>query len=205
MLHPWTNKPLADCLFQLGGQKDTIKLPNLHSYQITHQLCVRSGSLNQLRMSTQEDDELALLKNTMTQGWPSTIKEVPSVLQPYWTFRKESRVEYSLVFKGTRIVISKKKHEAVLKLIHESYLGLNKCKLHAKDTVYWTGLNEQLERLILNCEFCLNYSQSKCKQQPSMPIGQEIPLNPWTKCATDIFHFEGASYLLIVDYTRSAI
>ena len=34
-----------------------------------------------------------------------------------------------------------------------------------------------------------------------MSYGQEIPLHPWTKLATDIFHFEGASYLIIVDYT----
>ena len=27
-------------------------------------------------------------------------------------------------------------------------------------------------------------------------------LHPWTKLATNIFDFEGASYLLIVDYTR---
>ena len=34
-----------------------------------------------------------------------------------------------------------------------------------------------------------------------MSLGQEIPLHAWTKLATNIFHFEGASYLLIVDYT----
>ena len=32
-------------------------------------------------------------------------------------------------------------------------------------------------------------------------MGQEVPLYPWTKLATDIFHFEGASYLLVLDYT----
>ena len=103
--------------------------------------------------------------------------------------------------KGTRIVIPTKKYESVLKLILEGHLGLNKCKLHAKDTVYWPGLNEQLERLILSYELCFKYSQSKHKQQPSMSLGQEIPLHPWMKLATDIFHFEWASYLLIVDYT----
>ena len=34
-----------------------------------------------------------------------------------------------------------------------------------------------------------------------MSLGQEIPLHPWTRLATDLFQFEGASYLLIVDYT----
>ena len=88
-----------------------------------------------------------------------------------------------------------------MKLIHKGHLGLNKCNLHAKETVYWPGLNDQLEKLILSCELCLKYSQSKCKQKPTMSLGQKIPLHPWTKLATDLFHFEGASYLLIVDYT----
>ena len=34
-----------------------------------------------------------------------------------------------------------------------------------------------------------------------MSLGQEIPLYPWTKLATYLFHSEGASYLLIVNYT----
>ena len=76
------------------------------------------------------------------QGCPSSSKQVPHVLQLYWTFREELTVEDGLILKGTRIVIPAKKHEAVLKLIHEGHLGLNKYKLHAKDTVYWAGLND---------------------------------------------------------------
>ena len=34
-----------------------------------------------------------------------------------------------------------------------------------------------------------------------MSLGQEVPIYPWTKVVTDIFHFENDSYLLIVDYT----
>ena len=86
-------------------------------------------------------------------------------------------------------------------MIHEGHLGLNKCKSRAKETVYWPGINDQLERLILNCELCLKYSHSKCKPEPSICLGQEVPLHLWSKLATALFHFEGASYLLIVDYT----
>ena len=93
------------------------------------------------------------------------------------------------------------KQDTILKLFHEGHLGLTKCKLHAKETVYWSGLNEQLEKLIENCPLCLKYSQSKSKQPSHMSLGQEIPIHVWTKLATDIFHFEGESYLLLVDYT----
>ena len=74
---------LADCLSHLGGQKDTVNLPKLHAYQITDQLCTRSDSLNQIRIASQDDDELALSKHTITQVWPITIEEVSNVLQPY--------------------------------------------------------------------------------------------------------------------------
>ena len=35
-----------------------------------------------------------------------------------------------------------------------------------------------------------------------MSLGQELPVHPWTKLVTDIFQFEGVSYLLIIDYTN---
>ena len=124
-------------------------------------------------MSTQADDELALLKHTIMQGWPSSIKQVPPVLQPYWTFREELTVEDGLILKETRIVIPTEWLEAILKLIHEGHLGLNKCKLHAKETVYWPGLNDQLENLVLNCELCLKYSNSKCKQESSLSLDKK--------------------------------
>ena len=74
---PGLTNQLADCLSQLDGQKDTIKLPKLNAYQITNQLCIRSDSLQQIRIDTKEDDEVALLEHTITQALPSTIKEVP--------------------------------------------------------------------------------------------------------------------------------
>ena len=104
---PGATNQLANCLSRLGDQKDTIKLPKLHVYQITQQLSARSDSLHQLRVSMQADDELALLKHTIMQGWPSSIKQVPPVLQPYWTFREELTKQW----------------EAILKLIHKGHLG----------------------------------------------------------------------------------
>ena len=130
-----------------------------------------------MRIATQEDDGLGLLKHTITHGFPSTIREVPSEIQPYWTFREELTVEDGIILKGTWILVPHKKHQATLQFIHEGYLGLEKFKLRAKDTVYWPGLNDQLEKLVLNCELWLKYSHSKCKQKPSTSLGQETPVH----------------------------
>ena len=76
-----------------------IKLPKLYVYQITQQLPARSDSLHQCRVSMQADDELALLKHTIIQGWSKSIKQVPPVLQPFWTIREELTVEDGLILK----------------------------------------------------------------------------------------------------------
>ena len=192
---------LADCLSRVEGLQDSIKLPKMSIYQITSQLNARSDSLQQLHETSQADDTLAIPKYTIKKGWPSSIKELPSEIQASWTFQEELTTEDGLILKGTTIVIPSMKQVEILKLIHEGHLGLTKCKLRAKETVSWPGLNDQLEKLVLNCQLCLKYSQSKCKLTPDMSLGQEIPTFPWTKLATNILHFEGDSYLLLVDYT----
>ena len=67
--------------------------------------------------------------------------------------------------------------------------------------MYWPGLNDQLEQLVLSCPLCLKYSRSKKKHGTYSALGQEVPIFPWTKVAMDILHFEGNSCLLLVDYT----
>ena len=84
-------------------------------------------------------------------------------------------IEDRLILKGTRIIIPNSKREDILKLIHEGHLGLNKCKMRAKETVYWPGMNDQLEQLVLNCQLCLKYSGSKDKNTPNTALGHEIP------------------------------
>ena len=105
---PGPKNQLAGCLSRLGEQKDVIKLPKLHIYQITQQLPAKSDKLQELREATQAEDELALLKHTIMSGWPSTITGIPPVLQPYWTFCEELTIEDGLILKGTRIVIPSK-------------------------------------------------------------------------------------------------
>ena len=174
---PGMTNQLADCLSCLGDQKDAIKLAKLQINQITKQLPARCDSLQQLRLATQADDELAILKHTIMQGWPKTIKQIPPELQPYWTFREELTIEDGLILKGTIIVIHSKQCQVILKQIQEGHLGLSKCKLRAKETVYWSGLNTELEDLVLNCQLCLKYSTAKCKLESSLALGQEIPLH----------------------------
>ena len=92
------------------------------------------------------------------------MKEVPQEIQKYWTFREELTIEDGLILKDMCIVIPEEMREGILKQIHEGHSGFNKCQMRAKETVYWPGLNDQLENLILNYQLCLKYSKSKNKK-----------------------------------------
>ena len=198
---PGPTNQIADCLSRLGVQKDSISLPKLQINQIMSQLRAWEDSLHKIRQATQADNSLTILKHIIQHGWPKTVKEVPQEIQKYWTFREELTIEDGLILKGTHIVIPEEMREGILKQIHEGHLGFNKCQMRAKETVYWPGLNDQLEKLILNCQLCLQYSKSKNKSTPPTALGHEVPAVPWSKVATDIFYYESQPYLLVVDYT----
>ena len=197
---PGPQNQLADCLSRIGCQKDQIQLPKVNVNEITATLTAPAAQLTKLKNETEQDDELVLLKDAVMKGWPKTIQDLPQEIQPYWNFREELTIEDGLVLKLTRIVIPKSMHNEILQQLHAGHLGLTKCKERARETVYWPGLYDQLKELVTNCEICLKYSTSNKSPAKEQQMGQEIPLTPWTKLASDIFHFENASYLLVVDY-----
>ena len=69
--------------------------------------------------------------------------------------------------------------------------------------MYWPKLYDELKALVTNCTICLKYSASNRKDSAKIgpPFGQEIPTQPWKKLATDLFTYDRANYLLVVDYT----
>eukprot|EP00731_Ephydatia_muelleri_P001018 Em0001g1018a len=58
-------------------------------------------------------------------------------------------------------------------------------------------LNKEITEMVEKCDACQNYQYSN--QKEPMVQGQ-IPEGPWDMVATDLFQWDGADYLLIVDY-----
>ena len=199
---PGQTNQVADCLSQLGCIKDNIVLPKLRVNAITQQLSNPDDIIQDIRLETVKDDELSLLKHIVTTGWPEWIREVPKEVQPYWMFREELTVEKGLLLKSTWIIIPKVMRDRFLNELQTGHLGVTKCIKLAKQTMYWPGINSDIEQFIASCQPCLKYAASnkKCPEKKNQ-LGQEIPVTPWTKLGTDIFTLGGVNYLLIVDYT----
>ena len=130
--------------------------------------------------------------------WPDSWSDCPALLQPYLTFRDELAGEDDIVMKGrpTRIIIPNTLKSTLLALIHYAHQGIEKCKLRAKGSVFWIGINKDIDQLLSTCGQCQKYQNSQ-QREPLQP--HEIPPRPWHTVSTDMFMWKQNTYLFMVD------
>ena len=96
-----------------------------------------------------------------------------------------------------RIVVPPSMRPNMLAQIHESHLGITKCKQRAREALFWPGMTQQIENLVSDCAACNTY-QNKQHAETLRPM--RTPDLPWVEVATDIFEWERSNYLVTVDY-----
>ena len=76
-------------------------------------------------------------------------------------------------------------------------MGIEKTKLLAHESVYWSSTNADIENYIKHSATSLEFQQTQPKEKI---IHHNIPLRPWKVISADVFHFNNKNYLCIVDY-----
>ena len=153
--------------------------------------------LEELKEETGRDNTLKGLRDVIVAGWPGSRKGLASPLRPYWSCRDEMAVEDGLILKGERVVIPQRMRADILGKIHEGHQGQVKCKLRAKECVYWPNINNDIEKETARCQTCQEHAKSQQKE-PINPM--ELPTRPWEIIGTDLFHLHSKTYLAVADY-----
>jgi hypothetical protein len=152
---------------------------------------------SRFQKATSEDGELQEVINTITEGWPSDKYMLSKRMTPYWSFRDEISCVDGLLFKSHKLILPKSIQQEMLKKIHESHMGINKCKSRARDVLFWIGMASQIEDFIR--KFSIYQEYQKVQRKEPM-IETDLPERTWSKVAADIFHMKVNTYLLLVDY-----
>lgn len=153
--------------------------------------------LQKLRESLATDDQLQDLRKVVMDGWPHHKHALKQSVKPYWNFKEEIHIADNLLFVGDRIIIPSDQRQTVLDAVHESHLGIEKCKARARQSVYWPGMSKDIERICSQCETCNKF---KRMNQKETLIQHEIPARPWQKVGIDIYEYKSQDYVLVVDY-----
>ena len=120
------------------------------------------------------DPQRLMLKELIIQGWPKNIKQCPLLVRSYWNFRDELSLADGVIVKGTCIVIPAKYRPELLSLLHDdSHLGIDKCIQHAKGSVYWPNISEDIMSMVNKCEKCLVNCRHN-QEEPYIPF--DIPI-----------------------------
>ena len=152
--------------------------------------------IEKLKDSTQRDPILAMVYQLTQQGWPHQRRHVPCLARRYWDFRDELSTDDGMLLKGPRLIIPVELQEEYLSHLHEGHLSASKVQENAKQHMYWTGIDADIEDYTKQCHECIKRSQvAKELLQP-----HDIPEGPWRKIGMDYFNFDGNSYVLICDY-----
>jgi hypothetical protein len=56
------------------------------------------------------------------------------------------------MYKENKIVVPTSLQKEMLDKIHESHLGIVKCKSRARDVLFWIGMAQDIEERVKSCE-----------------------------------------------------
>ncbi|UYV67701.1 K02A2.6-like [Cordylochernes scorpioides] len=152
--------------------------------------------LLEISRKQKEDSLCSQLAKYCMSGWPKNKREVDPELRGYWQFQEDLTYQNGLLLRGQRILIPKTLRKEILEKLHQGHFGINKCRSRAKESVWWLGISQEIERMVSSCTKCLK--ERKPKHEPLMP--SEFPIRPWQKVGMDIFYLNGRWYLIVCDY-----
>ena len=68
--------------------------------------------------------------------------------------RGELTVQEELLVRGGRLVMPTIMRPEILDRLHSAHQGITKCRLRARESVWWPGLSGQLEKMVQSCPIC---------------------------------------------------
>ena len=161
--------PLADTLSRVTPtpvEEDGIQLPIVAVNLITSNIPVSSTEIELIHEETSKDPTLTLLRHYIHMGWPIDCRMLLQELHTFWNYREDLSIETRLITKGARLLIPSTLRRKVLEQIHDGHLGIEKCMLRARDSVFWPGISNDIRETVENVEFV--------KQVPGQPSKLEM-------------------------------
>ena len=191
--------PLADALNRVTPtpvEEDGIQLPIVAVNLITSNIPVSSSEIDLIHGETAKDPTLNLLRHYIHMGWPVDRRMLPCEIHTFWNYREDLSMENGLITKGARLIIPSTLRRKVLEQIHEGHLGIEKCMLKARDSVFWPGISNEIRKTVQKCGIC------QASSKAAKPVGNvsDVPPHTWHTLGTDLFYWNKIDYLVIEDY-----
>ena len=89
-----------------------------------------------------------------SDGFPTNRYDLHASALPYWKLRDSLYADGELVLYGSRIVIPAALRRRTLTRLHDSHCGVDATRRHARQTVFWPGIDADIKNTVEACESC---------------------------------------------------
>lgn len=146
---------------------------------------------------TREDKTLSKVIELCRNGWPSRVKNFNP--KPYFSRKNELSLENDCLLWGQKVVIPYQLRNEVLQLLHDQHIGVMRMKMLARSTVWWPGIDDDIEAMVKSCFVCQRFQP----QQSTIPV-------PWPSTTRVFQHvhidflqkFNRYFFILLDSYSR---
>ena len=149
-----------------------------------------------IRVAGKADESYCLLIKTIKSGFPCTRQLTNPSIRSYFEVRHRLYTDNELVMLDNRIVIPKGFRRKVLQSLHSAHQGCSGMQSRADVSVYWPGLNSDIQKTRETCLRCTKIAPS----QPKEPlIITPTPEWPFQCICMDLFNINNHVYIVCVD------
>ena len=181
---------LADALSRVCiNDREKLKM---HVAMVTESLNITEKQIERFQNETIKDHALQDVIKLVRTGWPEHRNAVPDSAKPYFTVKENLYKANGLLFKKESLVVPMSLRAEMLKRINFNHMGIEKCKLRARKSLYWPGMSNGIENLLSNCEACAKFHRLNRKDPM---ILREVPEAPWQVVGSDLFYLDRKDYM----------
>ncbi len=155
-----------------------------------------SARLQDLRRYADHNPEHQQLRDLIINGFPDHHSQMLEACKRYWSAREHLTLEDDLILHGCRLLIPSDMRQDTLVQLHESHQGSVRTKQRARLTVYWPGIDNDIDNVVLACKTCQDLLPSNTKQPI---ISKPKPTRPFQEVAADFCSYAGQDHLILVD------
>ncbi|GFO26002.1 Pol polyprotein [Plakobranchus ocellatus] len=101
------------------------------------------------------DPEIVEVRNFCQRGWPAFLPQNP-LFRQYWVNQRHLTIVNDLLLFNNRIVIPTNMRLDMLNKLHESHLGVTKCRALAETSVWGPNISSQIEDMLDSATCALN-------------------------------------------------
>ena len=132
-----------------------------------------------------------------TSGWPCHIDSSEKELRQLRAARNSLSVSGKCLFYGQRAVVPRALRPEVLEILHSGHFGVVRMRQLARTTVYWPGIDSDIDDLSKACLVCAEHARTppEAALHPWL-----LPEKPWSRIHIDhAVRFMNQDWLIVID------